>query len=165
MQNVDALYDYIMFFFLSMPFQTRKGIDFEYWALVLHLHKFGYFYMPEGRALNTAVSRYINRGRYINNPTGAIQAPSIESINAVLALTPLISLTPEMTHTQLSLAMTSAKGKASYTVWLYDKGQLVPGSPFSTYADAHEAIGVSRSSRAIGRNIDTGKLYRGRYTF
>jgi hypothetical protein len=28
---------------LSMSFQTRKSIDFVYWSLALHLHKFGYF--------------------------------------------------------------------------------------------------------------------------
>lgn len=34
--NIDALYDYLMFFFLDMPFQTRKAEDFYYWSLVLH---------------------------------------------------------------------------------------------------------------------------------
>lgn len=41
--NIDALYDYLMFFLLGMPFQTRKGVVFYFWCLVLHFHKFGYF--------------------------------------------------------------------------------------------------------------------------
>jgi len=28
--NIDALYDYLMFFLLDMPFQTRKGVDFYF---------------------------------------------------------------------------------------------------------------------------------------
>lgn len=38
--SVDALYDYLLFFLLRMPFQTRKSVDFMYWSLGLHLHKF-----------------------------------------------------------------------------------------------------------------------------
>lgn len=29
-QDIDSLYDYVLFFFLGMPFQTRKFIDFQY---------------------------------------------------------------------------------------------------------------------------------------
>jgi hypothetical protein len=29
-QNIDALYDYLAYFLMSMPFQTRKSIDFMY---------------------------------------------------------------------------------------------------------------------------------------
>ena len=43
--NIDALYDYLFFFLLEMPFQTRKGEDFYFWSIALHLHKFGYFYL------------------------------------------------------------------------------------------------------------------------
>jgi hypothetical protein len=67
--NIDALYDYLMFLsfafalpfafallqskakgqskakVLDMPFQTRKGIDFYFWSIALHLHKLGYFYL------------------------------------------------------------------------------------------------------------------------
>jgi len=49
--SVDALHDYLMFFLLNMPFQTRKTEDFLLWCLVLHLHKQGYIYLLEGRAL------------------------------------------------------------------------------------------------------------------
>ena len=36
---------------------------------------------------------------------------------------------------------------------------------YPNYASANEAIGLNRSSVVIGRNIDTGKKYKGRYTF
>jgi len=41
----------------------------------------------------------------------------------------------------------------------------IKGSPFKTYVEAHLAIGLNPSSRAIGRNIDTGKLFKGLYLF
>jgi hypothetical protein len=51
--NIDALYDYLMFLLLDMPFQTRKGVDFYYWSIALHLHKLGYFYLPLPHFLTT----------------------------------------------------------------------------------------------------------------
>lgn len=42
-QNVDSLHDTLTYFLLDLPFQTRKKIDFLYWAIVLHMHKYGYF--------------------------------------------------------------------------------------------------------------------------
>ncbi len=45
--NIDSLYDFLMYFLLDMPFQTRKGEDYDYWCLVLHMHKLGYFYFSE----------------------------------------------------------------------------------------------------------------------
>ena len=54
--NIDALYDYLVFFLLDMPFQTRKGEDFYYWCIVLHLHKLGYLYLQEGRNLAYLIS-------------------------------------------------------------------------------------------------------------
>jgi hypothetical protein len=41
----------------------------------------------------------------------------------------------------------------------------VKGSPFSTYGDGHEVLGLRRGSRVIGRYIDTGKLYKDKYRF
>lgn len=62
--SIDALYDYLMFFLLDMPFQSRKSIDFLYWSLGLHFHKLGYFYLPvrqgEGRELLSKIAQHIN---------------------------------------------------------------------------------------------------------
>ena len=46
-----------------------------------------------------------------------------------------------------------------------DKIKKLKGSPFTTYADGHEVLGLSRSSRTIGRYIDTGKKYKDKYLF
>lgn len=65
---IDSLYDYLMFFLLDIPFQTRKGVDFYLWCLVLHFHKLGHFYLPVGRYLVAQIANYINKGRNSNNP-------------------------------------------------------------------------------------------------
>ena len=65
--NIDALYDYLMFLLLDMPFQTRKRIDFYFWSIALHLHKLGYFYLKEGFNLVSEIAKYINNGRYTTN--------------------------------------------------------------------------------------------------
>ena len=54
-------------------------------------------------------------------------------------------------------------------VHIYDReserGKELTGSPFSTYGAGHVALGLKAGSRTIGRYIDTGKLYKNRYTF
>jgi len=41
LSDIDVLYDS---FFESMRFETRKIIDYQFWAIVVRLHKLGYFY-------------------------------------------------------------------------------------------------------------------------
>jgi len=133
-RNIDALYDYLMFFLLDMPFQTRKGEEFYYWCLVLHMHKLGYFYLSEGRSLTANIANYINKGRYSNNPDKSI-APSIETINNVLSLTLPVTITPEMLH--VDLAQKFARAISTRNIWVYDNGVLVNDKPFTTFASAN----------------------------
>nr|QNH82624.1 LAGLIDADG endonuclease [Dioszegia changbaiensis] len=158
--NVDALFDTLLFFLISMPFQTRKGVDFYLWALGLYLHKFGYFYLSSGRSLLVAIASYINTGRYSTNLD---KAPAPTGIEEVLATNLPVTLTPEMSH--LALAQAFSRLVTSRLIYVYDMGILVEGSPFSTHGDALVAIGKPRTGAAVKRYIDTGKLYMGRYTF
>lgn len=161
--NTDSLYDYIIFFFFSLPFQTRKGIDFKYWAIALHLRKFGYVYTS--RELILKISKSLNKDRY----TTSAQAVSLlreESILEVLDIDLPIKLTPKMSNTQLSRAYKQSKlSLTGYKVWIYDNDILMSAEGYPNYASANAAIGLNRSSVAIGRNIDTGKKYKDRYTF
>ena len=125
--NIDALYDYLLFFLLDMPFQSRKGVDFHYWCIVLHLHKLGYFYLQEGRKLAYLISQYVNTGRYSTNPN-QVQAPSLTEIKKVLNLNLPVTLTPNMLHVDLAKAFAS-KVKPS-AIWVYDNGVLLNESPF-----------------------------------
>jgi hypothetical protein len=86
-----------------MSFQTRKGEDFYYWSLALHLHKFGYFYLKEGFKLVSEIAKYTNNGRYSTN-INKVSPPSILSINKVLLLTIPVKLTEEMRHVELAQA-------------------------------------------------------------
>lgn len=160
--NIDALYDFLLFFLLDMPFQTRKGVDFHLWCIVLHFHKLGYFYLQEGRNLAYEISMYANSGRYSTNPN-PVQAPSLTEIHKVLNLNLPVTLTPNMLHVDLAKAFAS-KVKPS-AIWVYDNGVLLNENPFSSFASAMEAIGYSKTSIAGRRSIDTGKIIGGRYTF
>jgi hypothetical protein len=102
--NIDALYDYLMFFLLDMPFQTRKGVDFYLWGIALHLHKLVYFYLKEGFNLVSEIAKYINNGRYTTN-INKVSPPSIVNINKVLELYLPVALTPEMRHVNLAQAL------------------------------------------------------------
>ena len=160
--SIDALYDYFMFFLLDMPFQTRKSVDFLYWCLVLHFHKFGHFYLPEGRALVNQIAQYANAGRYSNNPN-KVNAPDLSNILNVLRLTLPVVLSPTMSHLHLAQAFSSLVKVRN--VWVYENGRLLNSQPFTSFAAAQEAIGIPRTSVAIRRNIDTGKPFLNRYTF
>lgn len=160
--SVDALHDYLALFLMSMPFQTRKSVDFWYWSLALYFHKYGHFYLPEGRALVLAISQFINDSRYSTALVPAAM-PSAENIMQVLSLTIGVTLTPQMSHLMLRQAF--AKLTSIRTIWVYDEGVLVKGSPFTSNAAALRAIDLPRTGSGVKRTIDTGKLFLGRYTF
>jgi len=98
--NTDSLYDYILFFLAlplfifyikkgggrDLPFQTRKELDFQYWAIALHLRKYGYIYSSKGRELNLNISKYTNKYRYTTNTNMNVKLITNEEILEVLAL-------------------------------------------------------------------------------
>lgn len=124
------------------------------------MHKYGYFYLPKGRALAVAIANYINERRYSNAPSKAT-IPVIDE--TFLTSTLPVVLTPQTAHVDLAKAF--ARQVVDRKVYVYDYDTLVTGSPFSSYPSALEAIGVNKRSSAIKRGIDTGNAYLGRYTF
>ena len=74
-------------------------------------------------------------------------------------------------HSELVRKFTIAKGRGEgFIVYIYEsiesnKIKELKGSPFSTYGDGHESIGLIRRSRVIGRYIDTVKKYKDKYIF
>jgi hypothetical protein len=104
-----------------MTFQTRKGLDFIYWCLALHLHKYGYFYTPEGRSLEVNISNSINTARY-SNKLEPVKLTELYQINKVLSIDLPVKLTSDMTH--LILAQRFAKLITLRSVWVYDNGKL-----------------------------------------
>lgn len=47
--RIDVNFNYIVPFFESMTFFSRKGLDFLYWVVMVIIHKLGYYYLPEGK--------------------------------------------------------------------------------------------------------------------
>lgn len=164
--NIDALYDYLLFFLLDMSFQTRKAEDFLHWSIVLHFHKLGYFYLSEGRILSYRISQYLNKGRYSTNLNRLVSdrlSPSLIEIKRVLEIRLPVDLQPEMLHVDLAKAFSHTVKER--LIWVYDKGVLLRDEPFTSFVSVMEAIGYSKSSIAARRSIDTGKVIGGRYTF
>lgn len=160
--NIDALHDYLIFFFLDMPFQTRKAEDFYLWCITLFFHKLGYFYISEGRVLIYKISLYINKARYSTNVNRAT-SPSLSYINKVLDINLPVRLEPHMLH--VDLAKIYARKFEQHTIWIYDNGKLLSEKPYTSFTSAMVAIGYSKNSIAARRSIDTGKIIGGRYTF
>jgi hypothetical protein len=159
LNSIDSLHDILVLNFLSLEFQTRKNVDFLYWALVLYMHKFGYFYLPEGRKLVVKISNYINKSRYSNSGNN----PSIPEINSSIFDSPLpVNLEPYMSH--LVFSQTFSKLQNKILIWVYDKDILVEGSPFYSLSDAAESIGLKRTSSIIKRYLDKDKQYLNKYT-
>jgi len=135
------------------------------------MHKFGYYYLPEGKKMALQISSGTNKYRYtsakIENKIGL---PSDDSISKLLALAPPLDVTSNLTHFDLVRQLTINKGgRNGFIVYIYDResegNKELIGSPFSTYGAGHETLGLRRGSRVIGRYIDTGKAYKDRYIF
>ena len=169
--GIDSLFNYIVPYFESMLFLTRKALDYHYWVISVIMHKFGYYYLPEGKKMALQISSGTNKYRYtsakIENKIGL---PSDDSISKLLALAPPLDVTSNLTHFDLVRQLTINKGgRNGFIVYIYDResegNKELIGSPFSTYGAGHETLGLRRGSRVIGRYIDTGKAYKDRYIF
>lgn len=168
--SVDINFYYLLPFFESMTFFSRKGIDYLHWVISVIIHKLGYYYLPEGKKIALEISSATNKYRYTTNNLSKIKLPSYESMSKLLAQTPPFDISSGRGHKELVREFTIAKGgRKGFTVYIYEcesmKYKELKGSPFSTYGDGHEAIGSKRGSRVIGRYIDTGKKYMNKYIF
>jgi hypothetical protein len=73
-----------------------------------------------------------------------------------------VDINSELSHFYKVREFTIAKGgRNGFIVFIYecenDKIKEFKGSPFTTYGAGHEVLGLRRSSRTIGRYIDTGR--------
>lgn len=161
-QSVDALYETIAPFFIVIPFQTRKRVDFLYWILVLYMHKHGHFYLREGREFVINVTNVVNNNRYSNRKnTDLLMYPVFPSI--LLKSTIPVLVKDKQTHTELAKSFARVLPKPE--IWIYDIGTLVVGSPFQSYGKALIAIGKPTSASIVRRLVNTGKVYNNRYSF
>ena len=169
LEKVDINFYFTIPFFESLTFFSRKKLDYEYWVLTLIIHKLGYFYLPEGKRIALLISSATNKYRYTTKEK-KLELPSDEEIFKLLDQTPPFDISTNRSHFDLVREFTISKGgRSGFTVYIYEyksnKLHLVNGSPFSTYGDGHEKIGLKRGSRVIGRYIDTNKQYQDKYVF
>jgi len=162
--NILQLYNYILPFFKSLTFISRKGVDFQLWELAVKLKALGHTTNPEGKKCFIEIIKYINK-RYTTNVLAA-EAPNLNKINEILNNPPIFDLSSGLSYKALSdIVKVSKKGNSGFGVNVYDNDKLVEGSPFSSYTQAALALGNINISSAISKKIDTDKLYRGRYKF
>lgn len=168
--TVDINFYYLLPFFESMTFFSRKNIDYLYWVIVVIIHKLGYYYLPEGKKMALEISSATNKYRYTTNNLRKFELPSTESISKLFSQTPPFDISTGSNHLELAKKFTITKGgRKGFTVYIYEvishKYKELKNSPFSTYGEGHEVLGLRRGSRVIGRYIDTGKKYKDKYIF
>jgi len=126
------------------------------------LKSLGYTTLPQGKKLLVDISKYINK-RY-STKLNIAEAP--KDINKIFDLPPVYDLASGLSYKAYSdIIKVSKGGQSGYGVNVYDKGKLVEGSPFSSYTKAALALGNINISSVITKKIDTGKVYKNRYTF
>ena len=172
LEKVEDNFYYLIPFFESLTFLSRKSVDYEWWVISVILHKLGYFYLPEGKQIALQISSSTNKYRYTTkNDLNKLRLPSIESILNLFEQTPPFDISSGRSHFELVREFTIVRGgRKGFKVHIYECNtesnlKEVKGSPFSTYGDGHEVLGLKRGSRVIGRYIDTGKLYKDKYKF
>lgn len=170
--KMDALFNYIVPLFNSMPFFTRKALDFHYWVISVIIHKYGYYYLPDGKKIALQISQSTNKYRYTSGKAGVnkVEFPSDDLVSKLLALPAPFDVTSGLSHFELVRKFTISKGgRKGFTVYIYEresgKDKKLTGSPFSTYGAGHVALGLKPGSRVVGRYIDTDKAYKGKYIF
>lgn len=160
--NILQIYNYILPFFKSLTFRSRKAVDFEFWVLAVKLKALGYTTKPKGK--DYFINKYINK-RYSTKMV-LNQSPDIKIINSLLNSSPVFDLYSGLSYKTLSdFVKVKNKGNLGYAVNVYDRGVLVKGSSFSSYTQAAIALGNSNISSVISKIIDTNLLYKGRYRF
>ena len=100
--NIDVLYDYVLPFFKSLTFLTRKSIDFHYWAISVRMHKFGYSYLSQGRQLALQISMSTNKYRYTTSLTKPVELPTPESIAEIFSLPAPFDIYSGSSHLELA---------------------------------------------------------------
>lgn len=162
--NILQFYNYILPFFKSLEFKSRKAVDFQYWEVAVKLKALGFTTKPEGKKCFIEINKYINK-RYSTNLEVA-KAPDLEEIYKIFECPPVFDLALGLSYKAYSdIAKVSKKGNEGYGVNVYDIDKIVKGSPFSSYTQAALALGSINISSVISKKIDTGKFYKQRFKF
>jgi hypothetical protein len=134
------------------------------------LNKLGYYYTSEGKQLLIDISICINKSRYstsckIDNVDNFINEIFIKS-DKLFAQEPPFNISLNKTHLNFAQEISIQQRKLTPNiVFIYKNNELIQGSPFTSYSDAHKALGLDPSSKICNRYMNTGKLYKKLYLF
>lgn len=162
--DIDVLFYVILPFLNCLEFKSRKFIDFKLWSISLLLRKYGYFYLAEGRSLLVGITKCINKKRYSTNKTKCTYI-SEKDVDLVFNQKPPFDLNlgqPHLINTQTFSRLRGAN--KGFKVYVYDNNILIKGSFFNSYSSTQRHLNI-KSNRTIARYIDTGNIYKDRYSF
>lgn len=164
--SVDALFYCILPLLDSHTMYTYKATSFKLWRVALLLKIQGYYLLPQGKKLFLDISEILNK-RYstgpIQNVDGVI-ADLFERYENMLLNDPpfdVNSNTPHLNNVRVYTRLN--KPKIPQKVYIYHNGNLIDGSPFASFSEAHGALGLKSNSNTCNRYIDTDRLYKAKY--
>ena len=166
--SVDSLYYYVLPYLDSSNMYTRKAMDFKLWRVALLLRIQGYYFLPEGKRLFLKISDTINK-RYstiTSSNIDGIITEIFEQYQTILAKDPPFDVRANIPHTDNVRKLSTAnRYEKPITVYVYENKNMVKGSPFASYSNAHKSLGLKASSNTCNRYIDTDRLYKNKYIF
>jgi hypothetical protein len=147
---------------------TFKVMDFKLWRMALILKIHGYYYLPEGKTLFIDISNILNK-RY---STGSIK--NIDSIienisnkyQQILSKKWRFFVENCIPHIEnVRNFRLENKSDISKTIYIYENGKLIKGSPFNSFSSAHKALGLKSTSNTCNRYLDINRLYKSKFIF
>jgi hypothetical protein len=126
----------------------------------------GYYLLPEGKRLFLDISEILNK-RYSTGPiqnVDGIIADVFERYEKMLLKDPPFDVNSNTPHLNNVREYTRLnKPKIPQTVYIYENGNLINGSPFASFSEAHGALGLKSNSNTCNRYIDTDRLYKAKF--
>jgi len=166
--SVDALYYYILPLLDNSKMYTHKEMDFKLWRIALMLKIHGYYYLPEGKKLFLDISDVLNK-RYSTGSIENLDTIIVDIFNryqAILLINSPFSIEDNIPHVDnVRKFRLENKSDLPKTIFIYENGKLIKGSPFNSYSSAHKALGLKSTSNTCNRYLDTNRLYKSKYIF
>jgi hypothetical protein len=132
--------------------------------VALHLIIFGYYTMPEGKAMINKIIKNSNNNRYSTN-VDKFSAINIDEIKSLFEIKPPFDIQTGISHFNLAKNFSISKGsRKGFKVHIYKNGVEITGSLFSSFRLGGKAIGLNSVS-SIRNYIDTNKIFKNEYTF
>ena len=176
-QTFFSVQDLYFIFYNLLPFldnknfYTRKFLHFQCWSIIIKFKMAGYLKRENGELIANKIIQNMNNTSYSNNNNKSINSlplPGIDEINNLIFNTNIDNLNfkngiyfgPFVISVLPEVILDFEKKKG---IWVYENDKLVEGSPFVSLRQAALAINSPNSTKSF--KVDTGILFKGKYTF